>query len=150
MLKSENSDRNSHTRREFGALLAAGAGLAVLGERTEAAPAERAQQSAEPTVSSLVEIKEFSFPQGKALAMKINGADDETLGYVVRCPKGALVCMNFDVKFMASKGKTVAQIWAIPGFDRILDAVVKEVPEAAAKLGVRPAMTAKEAVLKLM
>jgi len=54
------------------------------------------------------------------------------------------------VKFMASKGKTVAQIWAIPGFDRILDAVVKEVPEAAAKLGVRPAMTAKEAVLKLM
>ena len=73
-----------------------------------------------------------------------------TIILVIRAARGLLGCGYISVDTAAKVGDALAVVSGVSGYDDMLRAPVKAVSPAAEALGVRPGMTGRDALLKML
>ena len=68
----------------------------------------------------------------------------------IRAPKGLLGCGYLSAETAAKVGDALAIVSGVASYDDMLDATVKAVSPAAEALGVRPGMSGRDALRKLL
>ena len=77
-------------------------------------------------------------------------ATQNTKILVIRAARGLLGCGYISVDTAAKVGDALAVVSGVSNYDDMLQAVVKAVSPAAEALGVRPGMTGREALTKML
>ena len=77
-------------------------------------------------------------------------ATQHTKILVIRAPHGLLGCGYISVDTAAKVGDSLAVVSGVSNYDDMLQAAVKAVSPAAEALGVRPGMTGREALTKML
>ena len=80
----------------------------------------------------------------------ITFATQHTKILVIRAPQGLLGCGYISVETAAKVGDALAVVSGVSNYDDMLGATVKAVSPAAEALGVRPGMTGREALAKML
>ena len=80
----------------------------------------------------------------------ITFATQNTRILVIRAARGLLGCGYISVDTAAKAGDALAVVSGVSGYDDMLNATVKAVSPAAEALGVRPGMTGRDALLKML
>ena len=80
----------------------------------------------------------------------ITFATQNTKILVIRAPRGLLGCGYISVDTAAKVGDALAVVSGVSGYDDMLRAPVKAVSPAAEALGIRPGMTGRDALLKML
>ena len=77
-------------------------------------------------------------------------ATQNTKILVIRAARGLLGCGYISVDTAAKVGDALAVVSGVSGYDDMLNATVKAVSPAAEALGIRPGMTGRDALRKLL
>ena len=77
-------------------------------------------------------------------------ATQNTKILVIRAARGLLGCGYISVDTAAKVGDALAVVSGVSGYDDMLRAPVKAVSPAAEALGIRPGMTGRDALLKML
>ena len=80
----------------------------------------------------------------------ITFATQNTKILVIRAPRGLLGCGYISTETAAKVGDALAVVSGVANYEDMLAAVVKAVSPAAEALGIRPGMTGRAALLKLL
>ena len=80
----------------------------------------------------------------------ITFATQNTKILVIRAPRGLLGCGYISTETAAKVGDALAVVSSVANYEDMLAATVKAVSPAAEALGVRPGMTGRAALLKLL
>ena len=80
----------------------------------------------------------------------ITFATQNTKILVIRAARGLLGCGYISTDTAAKVGDALAVVSGVSGYDDMLRASVKAVSPAAEALGVRPGMTGRDALLKML
>ncbi len=80
----------------------------------------------------------------------ITFATQNTKILVIRAPHGLLGCGYISADTAAKVGDALAVVSGVANYEDMLGATVKAVSPAAEALGVRPGMTGRDALLKLL
>ena len=80
----------------------------------------------------------------------ITFATQNTKILVIRAANGMLGCGYISTETAAKVGDVLAIVSGVANYDDMLQAVVKAVSPAAEALGVRPGMTGRDALLKML
>jgi len=132
------------------ALLCSALALILVAASARGQVGAAAQRRAESTACGVVEMKELRLSEGTALAVEVIGANDRPLAILVRAPKGFVVCANFDLKALESRGVAAASVQGLKAIDDVLQARIVGTTKQARGLGITAGMSAPDALLKLM
>ena len=80
----------------------------------------------------------------------ITFATQNTKILVIRAPRGLLGCGYISTETAAKVGDALAVVSGVANYEDMLAATVKAVSPAAEALGVRPGMTGRDALLKML
>ena len=80
----------------------------------------------------------------------ITFATQHTKILVIRAARGLLGCGYISTDTAAKVGDALAIVSGVANYDDMLQAAVKAVSPAAEELGVRPGMTGRDALLKML
>ncbi len=90
--------------------------------------------------------------------VQLNGNDFDAVTFatqntkilVIRADRGLLGCGYISAETAAKVGDALAVVSGVANYDDMLTATVKAVSPAAEALGVRPGMTGRDALLKML
>ena len=80
----------------------------------------------------------------------ITFATQNTRILVIRAAHGLLGCGYISAETAAKVGDALAVVSGVANYDDMLNATVKAVSPAAEALGIRPGMTGRDALLKML
>ena len=80
----------------------------------------------------------------------ITFATQNTRILAIRAPRGLLGCGYISTETAAKVGDALAVVSGVSGYEDMLKASVKAVSPAAEALGVRPGMSGRDALLKML
>ena len=92
-------------------------------------------------------IESINFGQTTLEAYRIHNVNATIL--LIKAPNGALGCGYFDINTANKCGDVMSVVRGVASFDDMMNATVQEVSENAAKLGVTPGITGREALEKM-
>lgn len=97
----------------------------------------------------MIEVKPVQLKGGSVLGVKVAQVDGKPLAVIIVAPKGVLVCANFDIGALESKGVAAVMVQGINSVETALETEVVKATSQAKELGAAEGMAVREALEKL-
>ena len=97
----------------------------------------------------MVTVKPVELKGCSALGVQTNQANGAPLAVMILAPRGVLVCANFDLNALDSKGVAAVMVKGINSIETALETSVVGVTRKARELGVETGMPVREALERL-
>jgi len=97
----------------------------------------------------MIEVKPVQLEHGSTLGVKVAQSNGKPLAVIIVAPKGVLVCANFDIGALESKGVAAVMVQGIDSLETALGTEVVKATSQAQELGAAEGMAVREALEKL-